>query len=237
MSSSDASQHGELGFGVKGMLPAHSDPGGEFDFNLSVKLYREIWDLVEGGTDIRDISQEHYAGVNFERFIPRDPKSNKFLSLGSVFHFSENCQPCSFVSSGRCRKMEYCLYCHVLPHFFAPPMRPSKRRRDRWRRQRKKGSKEDPDQMPTFEAELVPENTPEMNSNFFREKITRLISEFPPEEVPTSRDWNDINDECEAVLGSGIGEVLTMPGDNMINSVYQSSGLNTLFHLGSRHSL
>lgn len=97
----------------------------------TLNLHKKIWDLCaeSDGKDIRDVISTDFEDVDIKQYVPRDLDSDEYLSLGSVLHLVGSCQPCHFISKGRCHKAETCLYCHA--KHAAPMRRPRKSKKQR----------------------------------------------------------------------------------------------------------
>merc|ERR1719217_577287 len=78
----------------------------------ALKFHQQISDLCADGKDIRVVLSAHFANLDTTRYIPCDPMTGAWLSLGSVLHFVNTCKPCSFFSTTTCHKNHLCLFCH-----------------------------------------------------------------------------------------------------------------------------
>lgn len=103
----------------------------DFPLDEAMQVYQKISDLVEKGTDLRDVLSTDMAGVDLTRYVPVDPSTGKPTSLGSVRHLVGSCAPCKFLSKRQCRKGETCLHCHF--EHEAPPQKRSHRKYEHYK--------------------------------------------------------------------------------------------------------
>ena len=78
------------------------DLNDDFDHDRALAVYKELLDLTGSGMDLRDAISKKIAGVNIKQYVPQDPDTGEYYSLGSVLHFTNECRRCHFfLRSGR----------------------------------------------------------------------------------------------------------------------------------------